>query len=370
MTVPNALTRQALAVAVATGTPVVLWGPPGTGKTATVRAVARCLDLACEVVVASIHEPTDFSGLPVVAGDRVRLAPPAWAHRLVDATGRGQGALLFLDELTTAPPAVQAALLRVVLERTVGDLELGAGVAVVAAANPPEQAADGWDLSAPLANRFCHLRWEADPAAFTRGLAAGWPDETVASVPADWERELPAARGLISAFVSVRPQLACAVPDTAGGASGAWPSPRSWEALTRLLAAAAAAGSGREVVAALAAGTVGEAAAAELVAWQANLDLPDPETLLAAPEKTALPRRPDQVFALLSAVAAALVADPSRQRWEAATTVAARAAKSAPDAAAHAVRLLAGCRPAGARPDPRLQALAPVLCDAGLLGAA
>jgi MoxR-like ATPase len=42
---------------------------------------------------------------------------------------------------------VQAALLRVVLERTVGDLSLPADVAVVAAANPPEQAADGWDLS-------------------------------------------------------------------------------------------------------------------------------------------------------------------------------------------------------------------------------
>ena len=45
------------------------------------------------------------------------------------------------------------ALLRVVLERTVGDLTLPHDVAIVAAANPPEQAADGWDLSPPLANR-------------------------------------------------------------------------------------------------------------------------------------------------------------------------------------------------------------------------
>ena len=64
---------------------------------------------------------------------------------------------------------MQAALLRVVLERVVGDLELPADVAVVAAANPPEQAADGWDLSAPLANRFCHLEWIADAPGFAQG---------------------------------------------------------------------------------------------------------------------------------------------------------------------------------------------------------
>ena len=68
---------------------------------------------------------------------------PGLGWRLAEA-GRG---LLFLDELSTAPPAVQAALLRVVLERVVGDLTLPDEVAVVAAANPPDQAADGWDLS-------------------------------------------------------------------------------------------------------------------------------------------------------------------------------------------------------------------------------
>src|SRR5205823_11964182 len=64
--------------------------------------------------------------------------------------------------ISTAPPAVQAAMLRIVLERVVGDLELPPGVRVVAAANPPEQAADGWDLAPPLANRLVHLDWPVD----------------------------------------------------------------------------------------------------------------------------------------------------------------------------------------------------------------
>ena len=170
---------EALGVAVAARVPVLLWGAPGTGKTSAIRAMAGAMDLPCETVIASIREPSDFAGLPIVVGGEVRFAPPAWARRLAEA-GRG---LLFLDELSTAPPAVQAALLRVVLERAVGDLTLPDEVAVVAAANPPEQAADGWDLSAPLANRLCHLAWQTEPRAVADGLAGGWSAPVVPVLP-------------------------------------------------------------------------------------------------------------------------------------------------------------------------------------------
>ncbi len=295
----------------------------------------------------------------------MRLAPPAWARRL----GELEAGLLFLDELTTAPPAVQAALLRVVLERTVGDLRLGDGIAVVAAANPPEQAADGWDLSAPLANRFCHLDWVADAAGFAAGLTAGWPDPLVSSVPPGWQSRLPAARGVIGAFITARPNLACVVPS--GTAAGrAWPSPRSWEAACRLWAAADAAEVGAEVRATLIAGTVGEGPAVELASWHSKLDLPDPEEALARPHRCRLPRRPDRIFALLSSVAAAVAADPTVERWEAGSVIIGRAASICPDAAAISGRILGSCRPDGAQPDPSLAALVPVLRASGLLGAA
>src|SRR6202044_1676977 len=185
---------------------VLLWGAPGTGKTSAIRAMAEAMGLPCETVIASIREPSDFAGLPVVTGDVVRFAPPLWATRLAEA---GTG-VLFLDELSTAPPAVQAALLRVVLERVVGDLELPEDVAVVAAANPPEQAADGWDLSAPLANRLCHLTWEIDPKAVAEGLAGGWGPPQVPQLPDDWGAELGLALALAAPFLHVRPALACA----------------------------------------------------------------------------------------------------------------------------------------------------------------
>src|SRR5688572_19903164 len=141
--------------------------------------MAEAMGWPLETVIAAIREPSDFAGLPVVTAGDVHMAPPRWAERLA-AAGKG---LLFLDEISTAPPAVQAALLRVVLERVVGDLDLPEGVTVVAAANPPEQAADGWDLSAPLANRFCHLTWDVEPRAFAAGIAGGWPDPPVPDLP-------------------------------------------------------------------------------------------------------------------------------------------------------------------------------------------
>jgi AAA domain (dynein-related subfamily) len=353
----------ALGVAVAARVPVLLWGAPGTGKTSTIRAMADQMGWPCETVIASIREPSDFAGLPVVMGNGVRFAPPGWAQRLAEA-GRG---LLFLDELSTAPPAVQAALLRVVLERVVGDLALPEDVAVVAAANPPEQAADGWDLSAPLANRLCHLAWEIDPRAVADGLAGGWAAPTVPVLPDRWEGGVGLARGLVAAFLHVRPALACAPPADAGSAGRGWPSPRTWDMAARLLAAGDAGDAGEEARSALVRGCVGEGAGVEFLAWLVEMDLPDPEAVLADPASFVLPKRGDRAYAAVAAVAAVVAADPTPQRWVAGWQVLGQAASGAPDVAAVAARTLARCRPDGTPPPAEVKLFAPVLRDAGLL---
>jgi hypothetical protein len=359
-----ATATEALGVAVSARVPVLLWGAPGTGKTATIKAVARAMDWPCETVIASIREPSDFAGLPVVIGGEVIFAPPAWARRLAQA-GRG---LLFLDELSTAPPAVQAALLRVVLERVVGDLELPADVAVVAAANPPEQAADGWDLSAPLANRLCHLSWEIEPRAVAEGLAAGFAEPVVPALPAGWAAQQRVTLALVGAFLHVRPALASAPPADAAAAGKGWPSPRTWEMAARLWAAGTAADASEEAKALLVAGSVGDGAAAEFLAWVTEMDLPDPEAVLADPASFTLPRRSDRAYAAVSAVAAVVAADPTPPRWAAGWQVLGIAAQSAPDVAAVAARILARCQPPGAPIPAEVRHFAPVLREAGLLG--
>jgi hypothetical protein len=318
-----------------------------------------------EVVIASIREPSDFGGLPIINDGDVILSPPVWAKRLAQA-GRG---ILFLDEISTAPPAVQAALLRVVLDRVVGDLPLPPGVAVVAAANPPEQAAGGWDLAAPLANRFCHLAWPLDAATWVDGMLRGWPAPTVPVLPDGWEAGVLAARALVASFIRHRSHLLLQVPQSEEQAGRAWPSPRSWDMAARLTAAARAACAGEDAEAALVAGCVGEGAALEFLAWRRDLDLPDPEVVLADPGGFQLPARGDRAFAVLAAVAAAAVQRLTRERWLAAWEVLARAAEQGgKDVAAAAARALANAR----RPDlplpvKQLQEFVPLLKQAGVM---
>jgi len=324
---------EALTLAVAADLPVLLWGEPGIGKTAALTQLAAALDLPLTTVIASVHEPSDFSGLPVVGDDPaeqgVPMAPPDWAVRLVRA-GRG---LLFLDELSTAPPAVQAALLRLVLERRIGALRLPPGVRIVAAANPRSSAADGWELSPPLANRFVHLQWTHDHDVVVRGLGGTWPRAALPELdPGLLPGAVAFARRAVCGFLTVRPALVHQLPTNEPRRGGPWPSPRSWEMALSLTAFATAAGTSREVLSMLVRGTVGDGPGLELLAYLDRMDLPDPEALLADPAAAQLPERGDLRQIVLDGVVEAVRKRPDRQRWDAAWALLVRALETgAPD---------------------------------------
>ncbi|WP_327698478.1 AAA family ATPase [Streptomyces sp. NBC_00459] len=324
---------EALTLAVAADLPVLLWGEPGIGKTAALTQLASALDLPLTTVIASVHEPSDFSGLPVIGDDPathgVPMAPPDWAVRLVRA-GRG---LLFLDELSTAPPAVQAALLRLVLERRIGALQLPPGVRIVAAANPRSSAADGWELSPPLANRFVHLQWTHDHEVVVRGLGGTWPRATLPRLaPEKLPEAVDFARRAVCGLLDARPKLVHLLPSSETRRGGAWPSPRSWDMTLSLIAFATAAGSSREVLSLLVRGAVGDGPGLELLASLDRMDLPDPESLLADPASAALPERGDLRQAVLDGVVAAVRGRPEKARWDAAWALLVRALETgAPD---------------------------------------
>ncbi|MGW4566881.1 AAA family ATPase [Streptomyces sp. NPDC004561] len=337
---------EALSLAVTANQPVLLWGEPGIGKSAGIEQLAAGLGCPLETVIASVHEPSDFAGLPIVGDDPattgVPMAPPDWAVRL----RRTRHGLLFFDELSSAPPAVQAALLRVVLERRVGSLVLPEPVRIVAAANPPSSAADGWHLSPPLANRFVHLHWTHDPRTVARGMTGTWPQFTVpvvdhAKVPGAVAR----ARGAVSGFLTARPGLVHHLPGDAESRGRAWPSPRTWEMALKLLATGYATGASHEAVAAALTGAIGDGAGMEFLSYLENLDLPDPDRVLANPDAFALPERGDRQLAFLIAVVAAVQSHLTRERWEACWAVLAKAVdRGVPDVAARAAVDLAALR--------------------------
>ncbi|WP_327251980.1 AAA family ATPase [Streptomyces sp. NBC_01244] len=340
---------EALTLAVAADLPVLLWGEPGIGKTAALTQLAASLDLPLTTVIASVHEPSDFSGLPIVGDDPaeqgVPMAPPDWAVRLVRA-GRG---LLFLDELSTAPPAVQAALLRLVLERRIGALRLPPEVRIVAAANPRSSAADGWELSPPLANRFVHLQWTHDHDVVVRGLGGTWPRATLPRLdPERLPEAVDFARRAVCGLLAARPKLVHRLPSGETRRGGPWPSPRSWEMTLCLIAFATAAGSSRDVLSLLVRGTVGDGPGLELLASLDRMDLPDPEALLADPAAAVLPERGDLRQAVLDGVVEAVRGRPEKSRWDAAWALLARALETgAPDLVVVPASTLAALRREG-----------------------
>lgn len=175
--------------------PVLIIGPPGGGKTSIIGQVAKVLSYHSETLMGNTLEPSDVAGIPYLKGEQMILAPPAWAMRVKEVATHGHAVLNF-DELNTARPATLAALLRVILERRVGDVDLGPNVHIVATMNPAEEAAHGWELPPAVANRFLHLtvaptsvtdwkRWAAsqDECPEYHKLAAEFPLPTLYSAP-------------------------------------------------------------------------------------------------------------------------------------------------------------------------------------------
>lgn len=341
--------------------PVLLLSDPGMGKSSLVRGIAATEGVPCETVLGSIREPADVAGLPVITAGGVVLDPPAWAKRLVEA-GAGY---LFLDELTTCPHSVQAAMLSVALDRVVGDLRLPGAVRVVAGANPPDRAADGWEISPPLANRFCHVGYLPSVEDWLDGMLTGWGAPPASrAVAADPARQA-ALVGTVTGFVRTRPDLLHVFPDSAAATGGPWPSRRVWDMLARALAQVRE--DDHAAIQAITFGLVGEGVGVEYLTWWAAADLPDPAAVVADPSIVAWGDRPDRVWAVLSGVVGWAASRGTVEAWrEAWGPLLAAAEHGAPDVAAAAARTLGRARPAKAAIPAAARRFRPILVAAGL----
>lgn len=349
--------ERALQIGLAAALPIALRGRPGVGKTSMVESVAAATGMHLEVVVGSLREPTDFAGLPIVRPDGgIDLAAPRWALRANAATG---GAVVLFDELTTASPAVQAAMLRVVRERIVGDLALGDHVRIVAAYNDAVDCG-GYDLELPMRSRFVHLTVHADADRFCDGLLHGWapigvPDfvsDGAGAPNIDW-------RAVIAAFVRARPGLLEVTP--ALGGYGGYPTPRTWELAADAARAADLAGAGDDVRQLLLTGCVGAGAAAELCEFVDHLDLPDPRDILRDPDLVRQyldQRRPDRTILVLHSVADVAAASDDADTWTRSWSVAEHAVDAGfADLVAWTFRPVAARRPTGASLPPSFNAV-------------
>lgn len=138
--------------------PVFLWGPPGIGKSDIVHQIGNSINAHVIDVRLSLWEPTDIKGIPYFNSNTNSMtwAPPA---ELPDEemASKHKNIVLFLDEMNSAAPAVQAAAYQLILNRKVGTYELPDNVFIVAAGNRDADKGVTYRMPAPLANRFVHL---------------------------------------------------------------------------------------------------------------------------------------------------------------------------------------------------------------------
>ncbi len=137
--------------------PTFIWGAPGIGKSSIVKQIAKKNGLEFLDLRLSLLDPTDLKGIPFFDPE---LRQGVWASPSFLPKEPHSKGVLFLDEINTAPPAVQASAYQLVLDRKVGEYELPEGWSIVSAGNRESDRGVVYRMPPALANRFVHLEME------------------------------------------------------------------------------------------------------------------------------------------------------------------------------------------------------------------
>lgn len=252
-------TLQSLLAGVKAHMSQMLVGNPGYGKSALVNDLAHNY-LHCEVltVIGSQKEPTDVTGFPalvekpLIDGNLKTVtdyAIPSWQFEIMQK----KKIVLFLDEFSNSTPAVQAAMLQILNEREFPDgSKVPDETVIIGAMNPVETAADGYELTPPVANRLKFIPWEPSLESWSDGLVTNWghswgkEGDAVTAQEMHWRKQ-------VVKFLKRNRNMFYVLPDKTAVANAgaiykfgdspaqtdifksAYPSPRSWTNLARVL---------------------------------------------------------------------------------------------------------------------------------------
>jgi len=274
-----------------THTPVMLWGPPGVGKSQIVQQIAAQHGAPVIDIRLSQMEPSDLRGIPMRVGDIVDWAIPSI---LPDSERHGPSGILFLDEITSAPPSVSAAAYQLILDRCLGNYRVPEGWAIFAAGNRQGDRGVTYTMPSPLANRFSHFDVEVNLDDWVHWAYRTGIDER------------------LIAFLRFRPEKLFEFDPAHNPV--AFPTPRSWEFAHNALRKFEA---HPEVLTETLQACVGPATGIEVKAYIDNLtQMPDLHEILAG-KAVPVPREIDLQYA----VATALVGHAIRARGSSEATV-------------------------------------------------
>lgn len=262
--------------------PVLIKGKPAIGKTDVVRQTCEGLGYELLTEITSISDPTDFKGQPFALNDtQATFLPYSNLHKMLNTT---EPLVVFLDDIGQATPAVQAALMQLLLLREVNGVRISDSVIFVGATNSKEDKAGVSGLLEPVKSRFSSIiEMEADLNDWVK-WAVGKGNMPVELI----------------AFLRFRPELFHDFKPTKDLVNS--PSPRTWSFVGRMMQKGLSLTDSHfyEVIK----GSVGEAAAAEFVAFlKIYADLPDMDMVFMSPDKVDVPESAAVLYAISSVLA-------------------------------------------------------------------
>lgn len=199
---------------------VMLWGPPGVGKSQGVREMAKCITeiTGKKTVVTDVRlllfNPVDLRGIPTSNTDKTLAV---WLRPQIFQMDPNPEIIniLFLDELSAAPQSVQAAAYQITLDRRVGEHSLPDNCIVLAAGNRVTDRSVATKMPKALANRLMHIEIE--------GSFSSW---------FDWAERSGINKSVLEYLKKNRSHLFGFNP---ASDSLAFPTPRSWEMVSGIL---------------------------------------------------------------------------------------------------------------------------------------
>lgn len=240
--------------------PVMVWGAPGIGKSDIIKQIGDEAKREVIDIRLPLWEPTDIKGIPFYNSKSNLME---WAPPIELPSDPKSKAILFLDEINAAPPAVQAAAYQLILNRQVGAYKLPEGVSIVAAGNRETDRGVTFRMPAPLSNRFVHLEMKADFEDWFE-----WA--TINNIHSD-----------VVGYISFSKQDLYDFDPK--GSSKAFATPRSWSFVSQLLSGNLPENTLTDLVA----GAVGEGLGIKFMAHRKIAsDLPNPTDILSGKVKT------------------------------------------------------------------------------------
>ena len=260
LTVTSQQAKPAIKAAMKANRPSFLWGPPGVGKSELVEEITNELGGHMIDLRMAQMEPTDIRGIPFFNKD---LGVMDWAPPIElpteELASQYPCIVLFLDEMNSATPAVQAAGYQLVLNGRVGKYVLPKNVHIVAAGNRDSDKGVTYRMPMPLANRFIHLEMRPD--------FASWQN---------WAIENQVHEDVVGYLSFAKQDL---YDFDAKSSSRAFATPRTWTFVSQLLQEDEI---DPETLYNLVAGTVGEGLATKFVAHRKIASkMPNPSDILS-----------------------------------------------------------------------------------------